>query len=274
MFLPLSLPSIFDRCFGLLPHILLVSTALTWELVISRSFSKVQPGSIQRVILHVWSSLCLFCVFAISLVEHVFGWRVVGCFCKLILAHNKLVAWLILDRQMLQRSMRKRNTDQELHSMSYSSNKNCFYTDLMDLQENNFKSFLQLFMDATNKRVDALFKDAMEFKHSLEFKKSEGEELKGVNVTSQTASKTMSEDCSIFQTSLDKPSSKGDYLESQSRHFNQCNWGRKDWNLAWHRSQGQETPAWQINSNWTLNSSRWRGRIGMALSSQIDGPGV
>lgn len=61
-----------------------------------------------------------------------------------------------------------------------------------------------------------LFKDVMEFKHSLEFTQSEVEELKGSNVTTQTAFKTISKEFTIFQT-LNKHSSEGDYLENQPR---------------------------------------------------------
>ena len=60
----------------------------------------------------------------------------------------------------------------------------------------------------------------MEFKHSLEFTLSEVEEIKVTNVTCQTAFKTMSEDFAHFQTTLDKHSSKGDYLENRSRSIN------------------------------------------------------
>jgi ribosomal protein S3AE len=60
----------------------------------------------------------------------------------------------------------------------------------------------------------------MEFKHSLEITLSEVEEIKVTNVTCQTAFKTMSEDSANFQTTHDKHSSKGDYLENRSRRIN------------------------------------------------------
>jgi hypothetical protein len=83
-------------------------------------------------------------------------------------------------------------------------------------------------MDSTNKTVDDLFKDVIEFKHSLEFTRPEVEEVKGVNVTSQTAFKTMSKDLTIFQTTLDKHSSKGVYLKNQLRQKNTLIDGNED----------------------------------------------
>ena len=61
-------------------------------------------------------------------------------------------------------------------------------------------------MDFTNKTVGDLFKDVMEFTHSLEFMQVEVEELKGANVMSQTAFKTMFGKLQNPQTTLDKHS--------------------------------------------------------------------
>ena len=44
-----------------------------------------------------------------------------------------------------------------------------FFKDMMDLQENHFKTFLKIFMETTNKRVDNLVKDFTEYKQSLDY---------------------------------------------------------------------------------------------------------
>lgn len=38
-----------------------------------------------------------------------------------------------------------------------------FFKELMDLQEKNFKTFLQLIMETTNKRIDGLVKDFTDY---------------------------------------------------------------------------------------------------------------
>ena len=52
------------------------------------------------------------------------------------------------------------------------------FKDMMELQEKNFKTFLQLFMETTNKRVDELVKDVTEYKQSLKYTQTQVDDQK------------------------------------------------------------------------------------------------
>ena len=95
-----------------------------------------------------------------------------------------------------------------------------FFKELMELQEKNFKTFIGLVMDSTSKRVDDLVKTVCEFKHSLEFTQAETESIKAANVLNQAAAQSSTLLLGQLQAALDKLSSKGDYLENQSRRNN------------------------------------------------------
>lgn len=44
-----------------------------------------------------------------------------------------------------------------------------FYKDLIHQQQVNFKTFVQLIMDGTNKRLDSILRDVQDVKSSLQF---------------------------------------------------------------------------------------------------------
>lgn len=43
------------------------------------------------------------------------------------------------------------------------------YKEMLNLQQENFKGFIQVMIDGTNKRLDGVIKDVQELKTSLEF---------------------------------------------------------------------------------------------------------
>lgn len=67
-----------------------------------------------------------------------------------------------------------------------------FYKDMLDLHEKNFKTFLTVIMEKTNKQIHDLVKDVLDFKHSVEFSQSEMKELKSVHTVNLNAFKSIS----------------------------------------------------------------------------------
>ena len=66
----------------------------------------------------------------------------------------------------------KTSAEEEYVSMSslreLLNQQKLFYKEMMDLQEKNFKTFLTVIMETTNKRIDDLTKDVVDYKHSME----------------------------------------------------------------------------------------------------------
>ncbi|KAG7490865.1 hypothetical protein JOB18_043360 [Solea senegalensis] len=113
-----------------------------------------------------------------------------------------------------------------------------FYKDMLDLQEKNFKTFLTVVMDSTNKRIDDLVKDVLEYKHSMEYSQSEVEDLKSAHTANLSASKSINLNFDEFQKSLEALTSKMDYIENQTRRNNILIDGIKDEKSeTWHDTE-------------------------------------
>lgn len=95
-----------------------------------------------------------------------------------------------------------------------------FYRTLLEQQEKNFKSCVQIIVDSSNKRIDDLSKQVYEFKVSLEMTQKEFDDFK---ISCGTWSKICRETRSDLDTickSFNSITEKADYLEGQSRRNN------------------------------------------------------
>lgn len=94
------------------------------------------------------------------------------------------------------------------------------YKDMLDLQEKNFKTFLQLFMETTNKRVDDLVKDFTEYKKSLDYTQAQVDEQKKTSDEMATKCREARTDINTVCQSALALDGKADYLEGQSKRNN------------------------------------------------------
>lgn len=94
------------------------------------------------------------------------------------------------------------------------------FKDLMDLQEKNFKTFLQLFMETTNKRVDDLVKEVIEFKQSLEYTQLQVDDQKKTSEELVLMLKETRKDLNTVCESALSLDRKTDYLEGQTKRNN------------------------------------------------------
>lgn len=95
-----------------------------------------------------------------------------------------------------------------------------FFKDLIEQQERNYKSFIQMFMDSTNIRIDNIMKDVQDLKNSLQYSQAELEDFNRKLNGNMDKLVSLSHEFAIFQTSIDKFSTKSEYLENQSRRNN------------------------------------------------------
>lgn len=95
-----------------------------------------------------------------------------------------------------------------------------FFIDMMDRQEKNFKTFLQLFMDSTNKRMDELAKDVSNLRNSLEFTQAEFDNHKRIINDLAVKIKDARNDINVVCESAISMATKNDYLECQSKRNN------------------------------------------------------
>ncbi len=94
-----------------------------------------------------------------------------------------------------------------------------FYKTLIDQQEKNFKSCVEILIDSSNKRVSELLKEVQDLRVSLEFIEKEFQEYKNhCKIWSDTCKETKNDEtvCKSLITLNDK----SDYLEGQSRRNN------------------------------------------------------
>ncbi|KAI4807552.1 hypothetical protein KUCAC02_027355 [Chaenocephalus aceratus] len=94
------------------------------------------------------------------------------------------------------------------------------YGQLLTQQENNSKSFIQILVDSTNKRMDDMNREAQDLKNSLQFSQKEVDELKETCKELKKKSQEARTDISTVRESVITMSGKSDYLEGQSKRKN------------------------------------------------------
>lgn len=139
---------------------------------------------------------------------------------------------------------KKSNPEDEFVSLSVLhellDQQKTFYKDLLEQQEKSFKSFVQMILDATNKRMDSFSSDLGRVTQSLEYSQAELEDLKIGYQTSLDCHKSASSDLVNIQSSLNNLSSKMDYLENQTRRNNLLIDGIPDAKTeTWHESESK-----------------------------------
>ncbi len=91
---------------------------------------------------------------------------------------------------------------------------------LLQQQQENFKGFVQMIMDSTNTRLDAINRDIQEVKVSLQYTQKEVDDLKADNIKHTERGNTMQADIYKVCDSLLTITDKMEYLEGQTRRNN------------------------------------------------------
>ena len=113
-----------------------------------------------------------------------------------------------------------------------------FYKDLLDQQEKSYRSFVQVIMDSTNKRMDHFSSELGKITQSLEFSQAEIEDLKLTTNKANESFKKADNDLIKIQSSLDEISSKEDYMQNQLKRNNLLVDGIPDIkNESWQESE-------------------------------------
>ncbi|CAM4533977.1 unnamed protein product [Leuciscus chuanchicus] len=94
------------------------------------------------------------------------------------------------------------------------------YKDMLLQQQDNFKCFIQLIMDGTNKRLDGVIRDVQELKTSLEFTQTKFEEEKMGCTEIEAKIRAFETNITTSKQELDAMFNKLDYIENQSRRTN------------------------------------------------------
>lgn len=94
------------------------------------------------------------------------------------------------------------------------------YNDMLLQQQDNFKCFIQLIMDGTNKRLDSVIRDVQELKTSLEFTQTKFEEEKMGCTEIEAKIRAFETNITTSKQELDAMFNKLDYIENQSRRTN------------------------------------------------------
>lgn len=94
-----------------------------------------------------------------------------------------------------------------------------FYIDMLQQQQDNFKTFVQLIIDGTNKSLDDVFKDVQGIKISLEFTQDKVDTLAKAQ---EEMNKLKKLEMEILKSKeeLDKMATKLDFIENQSQRNN------------------------------------------------------
>lgn len=95
-----------------------------------------------------------------------------------------------------------------------------FYKEMLEQQENNFKTCVCALMDTTNLRMDAMRKELQELKVSLHFTQKEVDDLKTTNASLLLNHKTNETDIHKLAECMTVMDTKTDFLDSQSRRHN------------------------------------------------------
>lgn len=113
-----------------------------------------------------------------------------------------------------------------------------FYKDLLVQQENSYKSFIQMILDSTNKRMDCFSSELGKITQSLEFSQAEIEDLKLGTNTAHDSYEKVNNDLIKMQSSLAELSSKEDYMQNQLKRNNLLIDGIPDIkNESWQESE-------------------------------------
>ncbi|KAJ8273262.1 hypothetical protein GJAV_G00099540 [Gymnothorax javanicus] len=94
------------------------------------------------------------------------------------------------------------------------------YKDMLLQQQDNFKCFIQLIMDVTNKRLDGVIRDVQELKTSLEFTQAKFEENKMGCTEIEAKIKAFETTITTSKQELDAMFTKLDYIANRSRRTN------------------------------------------------------
>lgn len=94
------------------------------------------------------------------------------------------------------------------------------FTQLLQQQESNFKTVVELLVNNVNNRIDQLTRETQELKCSLQFSQKEIEDLTKKNVRLESESNSARAETTTIRETMTKITEKADYLEGQSKRNN------------------------------------------------------
>ncbi|KAI8488105.1 Tetraspanin-8 [Branchiostoma belcheri] len=103
-----------------------------------------------------------------------------------------------------------------------------YYKDLLDQQEKNFRSFVQIITDSANQRMDNLVREMQDLKNSLNFSQGEISDTKETSDKNADKLKQLEQNIMTYNTEVTEMANKLDYIENQSRRNNLIFDGIKD----------------------------------------------
>ncbi|KAI8517875.1 hypothetical protein Bbelb_038920 [Branchiostoma belcheri] len=103
-----------------------------------------------------------------------------------------------------------------------------YYKDLLDQQEKNFRSFVQIITDSANQRMDNLVREMQDLKNSLNFSQGEISDTKETSDKNADKLKQLEQNMMTYNTEVTEMANKLDYIENQSRRNNLIFDGIKD----------------------------------------------
>ncbi|XP_035693558.1 LOW QUALITY PROTEIN: uncharacterized protein LOC118427744 [Branchiostoma floridae] len=117
------------------------------------------------------------------------------------------------------------NPDEEFVSVTFMKElldqQKLYYKDLLDRQEQNFRSFVQIITDSTNQRMDNLVREMQDLKSSLQFSQDELKDLKADKDSNLKKIKQLEQDIASRNDDVSTGlTEKLDYIENQSRRNN------------------------------------------------------
>lgn len=95
-----------------------------------------------------------------------------------------------------------------------------FYKDMLQQQQENFKSFIQIIMDGNTKRLDGVIRDVQELKTSLQFTQGIMEDMKKGYIDIDVKIKSFESSIAKSRQEMDELFNKLDYIDNQSRRSN------------------------------------------------------
>lgn len=95
-----------------------------------------------------------------------------------------------------------------------------FYKDMLQQQQENFKSFIQIIMDGNTKRLDGVIRDVQELKTSLQFTQGIMEDMKKGYIDIDVKIKSFESSITKSKQEMDDLFNKLNYIDNQSRRSN------------------------------------------------------
>lgn len=95
-----------------------------------------------------------------------------------------------------------------------------FYREMLNQQQENFKCFVQLIMDGTNKRIEGVIRDVQELKLSLEFTQHKMEETASKYTEVEDKVKSFDNNAGRVKQDMEDILIKLDYMENQHKRNN------------------------------------------------------